>query len=411
MEAPNTIAEDGFESSPYSGYMVTLAFADPARGSRRNQAPFNPANARNLLKVHRCILLREVKPSERVDLTSTYVDLTGHSAVAGHALVHYLYHKELELPRWNDDDDDGEPPTAASLQANLEVYTLARRLELEDLQNQVRPAIEWGSCGVDMYTIMDAIKQACPSPNIVGNDPWFTQWFKLHLKEALQDPDRRSVASAAAVQHGSMYDDSGVVKLMFECMRETYAETVGSMSLDTRNHSGPLTPATEGSFGDGQEQRMWGAEDEESGTVRNAPPISDESIGDGEWEVKMEFEPDNDWRVESKPDPEPAEEVQEPRLGSQSCANCGWTLYSTMTPCQVCRHTADGEEDMQQAKPEPEPRRGNEGRGSPPPYELAAEPKVEPLGFDIPAQAGPDAGWDGVYLTWDLDENKSVTRI
>jgi hypothetical protein len=188
-------------------------------------------------------LLRCARLGALLDSSTRAIDLRKHSSVAGHALVGYLYSNRYELPKWTGPVRRGVNEHKLVLRANFEAYALARTLELEDLEDQIKPAIELEAWGLDIFTIIDAVKQTYPA--VIGNDTWFPRWIKSHIKKAFKDPG----ALTTLMVQPDFKDDSSVVKFMLECMLETYVDMVESLG----GHGAAAesdTPVTDSSFAD-----------------------------------------------------------------------------------------------------------------------------------------------------------------
>ncbi|KLU90793.1 hypothetical protein MAPG_10644 [Magnaporthiopsis poae ATCC 64411] len=220
----------GFEVSPFSSAMVSLKFADGAP-----------------LSIHRSVLLRCPKLGLLDSWTKT-IDLGGFSVYAGHALVSYLYSGEYKKHtglRWT------LPlcPTAnvglAELASRFEIYALARSVELDGLEEQVRDEIDGIADHLDMFTVIDAVRETYPT--LIGNDTWFPPWIKSVIKKAFKDPKKLS-GIPASPDFRAVFS---VTKLLLGCMMETYTEMVDVIA-DGLGVAEPHTPVTDGSFEDAE---------------------------------------------------------------------------------------------------------------------------------------------------------------
>ena len=132
--------------------------------------------------------------------------------------------------------------------SRFEIYALARAVELDGLEMQVRDEIEDIADRLDIFTVLDAIKEMYPT--LIGNDTWFSPWVKSLIKKAFKNPGKLSKVSPST----DFGVDSSVVKLLLGCMLETFAEmATGLPGLDVVE---PDTPITDGSFEDaGRDER------------------------------------------------------------------------------------------------------------------------------------------------------------
>ncbi|KAK4238309.1 hypothetical protein C8A03DRAFT_15199, partial [Achaetomium macrosporum] len=191
------------------------------------------ANDSKNLTVHGQLLLRNPKLSSLQKPKATTVDLSSFSYIACHALVHYLYTDHLQILDWSERSDslfDGKLAGFRSkldiyrLARTLEIYRLARTVELSGLEELARDEIERCADELDVFSIIDAVKEAYPDP--IGDDAWFPQWIKSQIKKAFRDPSTLSAATIAPV----FSDESSVVKLLLGCMLETYGDMVESLA-------------------------------------------------------------------------------------------------------------------------------------------------------------------------------------
>ncbi|KAL2168918.1 hypothetical protein VTG60DRAFT_6688 [Thermothelomyces hinnuleus] len=323
MEAEN-IRENGpkpgsgFEGSPFSSPIVTLEFADSSP-----------------LTIHHAILLR--CPKLRFYPYTKEVDLGRFSSTAGHSLVEYLYadkygHSQGEGFSTSTSSSLSQEIRLRELKTKLEVYRLARAVELNGLEEMAKHDIERSAQGLDVFAVIDAVKEAYPTP--ARDDAWFEHWIKTLIKKAFANPARLLLSEGAAVR--DFGDDESVVKVLFRCMLETYVDMVESLARpDGSAPQGPRGGESHcmsdngGRLGDeGGERRV----DKDNETNDHAgrmytPPGSDagvtgrasdsglhEPMDDGEPEPAPEsepvLEPEPEPEVEAEPVPELGPEIE-----------------------------------------------------------------------------------------------------
>jgi hypothetical protein len=256
-----------------------------------------------LLTIHRSILLRCARLSTLLDSSTTSIDLRKHSSVAGHALVGYLYSNRYDLPKWTGPVRRGVNEHKLVLRANFEAYALARALELDDLGDQIKPAIELEAWGLDIFTIVDVVKKAYPA--IIGNDTWFPHWIKSHMKKAFKDPGTLTTAIAQP----DFKDDSSVFKVMFGCMLETYADMLESL----RGHDSASeldTPVTDSSFSNISHGQLPSDDEASDGSYLSEQlPLSAPESVHSDAEPQSEAEPEPELVPEPGVEPEPGDEA------------------------------------------------------------------------------------------------------
>ncbi|KAL2193958.1 hypothetical protein P885DRAFT_19399, partial [Corynascus similis CBS 632.67] len=183
---------------PFSSPVVNLEFANGT-----------------ILNIHdqvlwRCPLLRS-DPFAKSDLDK-------FSGTAGHALVEYLYTEKYNLLEWNGPALSFEETELLELKTKLEVYRLARTVQVRGLEELAKHDFERAAQQLDIFRVIDAIKEAYPGP--IRQDEWFCHWFKDFIKEAFNNPEKLPWLRDAAVC--DLGDDTSVVKVLFQCTLETY---------------------------------------------------------------------------------------------------------------------------------------------------------------------------------------------
>jgi hypothetical protein len=136
------------------------------------------------------------------------------------------------------------------LTARFETYALARTVELNGLERQVRRDIECTTRHLDIFTVIDAIKNAYPTP--IGDDTWFPQWIKEFTKKAFKDPEELT----RIMVRPDFGDDASVAKFLFKSMLESYVDVLKSVtghdpassSTDFVAAEADKTPASNSSF-------------------------------------------------------------------------------------------------------------------------------------------------------------------
>ncbi|KAK4156085.1 hypothetical protein C8A00DRAFT_12945, partial [Chaetomidium leptoderma] len=234
---------------PFTSPVVSLEFADGFP-----------------LTIHRSVLLRSSKLGLLLDSSTKTIDLRQFSSTAGHALVNCLYTDRYDFLKWTGLFDPSANIALWELKAKFEIYALARTFELDHLEEQIKTELNWMKRDLDIFTVIDAVKEAYPT--IIGNDTWFPPWIKSLIKQAFKDPGKTS-RSRDSPDFG---DGPSVVKVLFGCILETYAEMLESMAdrdgafVHHVVHSAtPETPVTDSHFsGIGDDEGQMAAEAVES---------------------------------------------------------------------------------------------------------------------------------------------------
>ncbi|KAL2173113.1 uncharacterized protein P884DRAFT_273557 [Thermothelomyces heterothallicus CBS 202.75] len=117
---------------------------------------------------------------------------------------------------------------------SLQAGSSCRAVEPNGLEEMAKHDIERSAQGLDVFTVIGAVKEAYPTP--ARDDAWFDHWIKTLTKEAFADPARLISSNSASVREFG--DHGSVVNMLFRCMLETYADTVESLSQP--NGSAPL---------------------------------------------------------------------------------------------------------------------------------------------------------------------------
>ncbi|KAL2156771.1 hypothetical protein VTH82DRAFT_1517 [Thermothelomyces myriococcoides] len=119
------------------------------------------------------------------------------------------------------------------LKTKLQVYRLARTVELKGLKEIAKNDIEQSGPSFDVFTVIDAVNEAYPTPP--EEDMWFNQWIKTTIKRSFADPARPlSFYNGFGCKLG---DNESVLKFLFQCMLETYADML-KLSLPATQHYG-----------------------------------------------------------------------------------------------------------------------------------------------------------------------------
>lgn len=197
------------------------------------------------LTIQRSVLRRCVKLGLLLD-SSVTIDLRRFSISAGHALVSYLYCGSYGQLKWIGPQNPTLDVGLVDLAAKLEIYALARTLELGGLEEQVRHHIERAARNLELFTVIDAIKETYPTP--IGNDTWFHGWIKSLARKALRRPRRISTAPVP----DDFGDGASVVKFLFGSMLEVYIDLLESRAAQEVGAAGDDdlddTPVIESSF-------------------------------------------------------------------------------------------------------------------------------------------------------------------
>lgn len=160
-------------------------------------------------------------------------DLDKFSGTAGHALVEYLYTEKYNLLEWNGPALSFEETELLELKTKLEVYRLARTVQVRGLEELAKHDFERAAQQLDIFRVIDAIKEAYPGP--IRQDEWFCHWFKDFIKEAFNNPEKLPWLRDAAVC--DLGDDTSVVKVLFQCTLETYFDKLEALTAQN-NASG-----------------------------------------------------------------------------------------------------------------------------------------------------------------------------
>ncbi|AEO67358.1 uncharacterized protein THITE_2129275 [Thermothielavioides terrestris NRRL 8126] len=244
--------------SPYSSPLVTLRFAD------------GPP-----LTAHLSLLIRHPKLAAFCNSSRRIVDLGAFSGIAGHAFVEYLYTGHWGLQKWIGTDDPTVRFERPELEIMLELHAIARTFQLDELETQTRDSIELAARRVEVFPLVDAVKKAYPRP--IGNDQWFVGWIKTCIKRVFQDPRALSTASSAPIDFG---DGFSAVKVLFNCMLETYVEALeardgrdaAAVPASRPEPASPDTPCAPGEIHDSRPESAPAVAPELDGAVPEAAP-------------------------------------------------------------------------------------------------------------------------------------------
>ncbi|EAQ88601.1 predicted protein [Chaetomium globosum CBS 148.51] len=283
--------DTGFEISPFSSPAIRVQLADGFP-----------------LTIHRAVLLQCSKLVHLLDPSTESIDLRRFSCTAGHALVQYLYSKEYRLLKWTGPVDPSFDIELWELKLKFEIYTLARTIGLDGLDKKVRSDIEWVARDLEVCTVIEVVQAAYPVP--IGNDTWFPRWIRSLVKQTFQDSRKLSKAVAPS-QSGN---GTSVVKLLFECMLETYTDMLESLSgrdgaAGNATAAEPDTPATGSDWSDIMTSKADRGVDDLYGV--GSLPASDHEeyqgfLGTPSPEPLAELDPVPELQPEPEPEMEPA---------------------------------------------------------------------------------------------------------
>lgn len=263
------------------------------------------------LTIHRSVLLQCSKLARLLDPSTESIDFRRFSCTAGHALVQYLYSKEHRLLKWTGPVDPSLDIGLWKLKLKFEIYTLARTVGLDGLDEQVRNDIEWVARDLEVCTVVEAVQAAYPVP--IGDDTWFPRWIRSLVKQTFQDPRKLSNAVAPSESNNG----TSVVKLLFECMLETYTDMLESLRVGGRDGASqnitaaePDTPVTGSDWSEIMTSRADRGVDDPYGV--GSMPVSDhegyqELLGTQNHEPLVEAGPVP--KQEPEPEAEPAPEI------------------------------------------------------------------------------------------------------
>lgn len=108
----------------------------------------------------------------------------------------------------------------------LETYALTRVVELKDLENLVKTDIEEYATKLDMFTVMDIVRETYPVP--IGDDTWFHPWIRSLIKNDLRQPERLMKMT----QQQDLGDELGALKFIVGCLVETVVGELSSLAKD-----------------------------------------------------------------------------------------------------------------------------------------------------------------------------------
>lgn len=129
-----------------------------------------------VLQVHRFILEKSESLCDAVSARNE-VDLSNISGVTGHILVNYLYTGTL--------DGIKDIPTIDVLPVIFDVYSTAKRFQMDGLRRTTQTEIESHTSGMSPADALTAIKKACPLPDVT--DVWLRDYSKTLLAAAFDD--------------------------------------------------------------------------------------------------------------------------------------------------------------------------------------------------------------------------------
>jgi len=175
------------------------------------------------LKLHRDF----IPPSSRLSLlipvssnsdTDPYhVNLRHIASDAGHILVQYLYtgkYQALEAAR-----QPAEPQSGiVTFRTAVQVYVASRDLQFDDLISLVEEEITILGESLDIFSIIDVVKQIYPSPT--ADDTWFPNFVTERLSAALADP----VALLKIDVPGDFSDGMSIAKFIIQGVFQVYAK-------------------------------------------------------------------------------------------------------------------------------------------------------------------------------------------
>ncbi|KXX76638.1 hypothetical protein MMYC01_206549 [Madurella mycetomatis] len=194
------------------------------------------------LAIHQAFVLRSPQLALLCGSSTKTIQLCGVSSDVGHALAQYLYTDKLETLNCA-----GAAHTTnrelARLKTTFEVYSMARTYELQGLEELARAQIELLAAQFDPFTLIDVVKETYPVP--IGDDTWFPQYIRSHIKGAFRNPSTLLKAEWPP----EFSSGASVVKVLLGCILEVYVDMLESFSGADAVAIDLPTPATDGSFG------------------------------------------------------------------------------------------------------------------------------------------------------------------
>ncbi|KAK0723525.1 hypothetical protein B0T26DRAFT_773555, partial [Lasiosphaeria miniovina] len=156
---------------------------------------------------HRALVFGSSKLALLCDPPTRYIDLGHISTGAGHVLVQYLYTNKYQALEW-DQSWDSPVVRISQYKTAFEVYNAAHEYELVGLEGLAKERIDLLGAGLDLFTIIDVVKEMYPTP--VADGSWLPGYVKSCIKAAFQNP-RALLASKFPVDFG---DSTSVAKLL-----------------------------------------------------------------------------------------------------------------------------------------------------------------------------------------------------
>lgn len=132
--------------------------------------------ADQVLQVHRFVIEKSEHLRNAISAQNE-VDLSDVKGVTGHVLVDYLYTRTLNGTK--------DLPVADVLPIIFDVYSVAKRFQMDDLRQTTQTAIEGHTTVMVPSEALASIKKACPLPD--ASDTWLRDYSKTLLKTAYND--------------------------------------------------------------------------------------------------------------------------------------------------------------------------------------------------------------------------------
>lgn len=338
------------------------------------------------LAIHQAFVLRSPKLALLCGSSTKTIRLYDVSGSAGHALVQYLYTDKLETLNCAEAAHTANRELAR-LETTFEVYSMARTYGLEGLEELARTQIELLAAQVDPFTLIDVVKETYPTPT--GNDTWFPQYIRSHIKAAFRNPS----ALLKAEWPPDFSSGASVVKVLLGCILEVYVDMLESFSEAGAVAIDSPTPVTDNSF----EQVTQRATPETEGLVDMSDgKLLEDTLHRGRPSTPMIDRPFPGEKVDDTSVCEPVSD-SENRAAQQSPVNMKESVYQIAREPSAQQLREFFTNLMERHRPEPV-------TGTAPAVELAPEPTPEPVAeailkpeantADIPPAAYHEDIWD-----------------
>ncbi|KAK3342124.1 hypothetical protein B0T25DRAFT_359743 [Lasiosphaeria hispida] len=207
-----TEMNDGLGKSPFSSPILTLHFqTGPPLKLHRDFIP--PSSRLSLL----------IPAPSSFDIDSYHISLHHITSDAAHVLMQYLYtgkYQVLETPR----QPLGPQSAIAAFRTAIQVYVASRDLQIDGLVSLAKEEIHMLGERVDIFSIIDIVKNAYPSPT--ADDTWFPSFMKERLDAALAHPMLMLKTDIPV----AISDGMSIVKFIIKGVLQAYGERLEDLA-------------------------------------------------------------------------------------------------------------------------------------------------------------------------------------